>query len=145
MGENKSRKVIINLTDELSESELEMLRRNAESMEQSLGAHIAWILFRANRENKDVKKAAYEFGESRQMTETANQRRFQQWPRSRRCERREELQIWQEAYDYYMNRGWDNLAMEADKQIKRIAHELAVDFINSGRNALFHSDRSDEH
>lgn len=59
-------------------------------------------------------------------------------PRVRRAlpsaSRKEDLEMWFHARDYYLSRGWDGLAEAADRQINRIADALAHDFV-TGRSS----------
>ena len=45
MSKDERSKVVVDLSEELSASELELLRKHADAMKQSLGSHIAWLLF----------------------------------------------------------------------------------------------------
>lgn len=51
--------------------------------------------------------------------------------------RQESLDMWRGAKDYYTQNGWTNLALTADRQIRRIAKETAADFIQSGNPSIF--------
>ncbi|MEM1223013.1 MAG: hypothetical protein AAGH40_09640 [Verrucomicrobiota bacterium] len=48
----------------------------------------------------------------------------------------EDLEMWRSARDYYLERGWDDLADAADKQLVRIAQAMAEDFLNGRTESL---------